>query len=79
MLVQVRQEHIDKGNRGDARLCPVALAIKDCGLKQVICGLATVETKGCSFRLPSGIGAIIHNFDMGMGMKPFEFELKNAY
>lgn len=79
MIVNVKQEHIDDGEREDIERCPIALALReqtgDCW---------TVGPQGCEIedadiflRLPLIAQQFVKDFDTGNSVTPFSFELKD--
>lgn len=79
MKIQVTQEDIDKGERGKACRCPVALAVKretktlaivdrDC----IYCELGYKR-----FANPLNVTKFIDDFDKALPVEPFEFELSD--
>lgn len=85
ITIEVKQEHIDKGKRCDSKSCPVALAMMDFGLKYVYVGdlywgrgdSGDVSSK--DIKLPGNATMFILNFDVGISVKPFSFELQISY
>lgn len=81
MLIEVKQEHIDKGMKRHCSLCPVALAVIDkikpdiecrVGARSILFGTSTTYA---SIMLQLGVVSWIHRFDAtGVG-EPFSFEL----
>lgn len=77
MLIQVTQEHIDNGVRFSALTCPIALACRQ-ALDSDYCsaGLFEIRTDRTSFKTPKEVAAKMRDYDSGLGMKEFSFELK---
>jgi hypothetical protein len=82
MIINVTQDHINQGSRKTAKVCPVALAFSDVGLKNPVVGTTgvTYEHPDDDSRvlsdLPAWVGYRIRRFDEGEGMEPFSFELE---
>ena len=83
MKVNVTQHHINKGIRGQSSMCPVAYAIKELfpSAEEIVIGLnwGFVLIEGYllkKFYLPKKVRNHIFDFDTGLGMSPFCFELK---
>lgn len=86
MKITVTQEHIDKGKRKDHKCCPIALALKEAGLRNpsVVPGWATYQDFDWGGkrrttqhrRLPTVAINFVVKFDKGWGIcLPFEFQL----
>lgn len=83
MIINVTQEHIDKGKRGRACGCPVALAVLE--LLNVKYGLVSVSPYTLyieinnyrPFRLPPEATRFVSLFDDGQEVSPFTFEVTN--
>jgi hypothetical protein len=77
MRIEVRQEHIDKGERDRCTSCPVALALNDAGFKGAAVTFAMLNL---SFYLtvptPPKAAEWITQFDNGDTVAPFDFELE---
>jgi hypothetical protein len=85
MVVEVTQKHINKGLRNDCRRCPIALALKDAGLSDVVVMRSIVlihPRRGSQYRyscaLPTSVSQFIESFDSIQGVEPFSFELEVA-
>lgn len=76
MKIQVTQEDIDKGIRQAPCSCPVGRAVKREIDGCVSVGYATVATEEKLYWLPDEVSNFIFNFDRGIIVKPFEFELE---
>lgn len=81
--INVTQEHIDKGMKGNCRKCPIALAVeqdyKPLAPPQVglTCMLITdLEGKAVTVSLPDECSNFIFRFDSERDVKPFSFELE---
>jgi hypothetical protein len=77
-IINVTQEHIDKGVRENRTSCPVAIALREQGFPLAnvwtysIHGLSNGKTK----RIGDGdVGAWVRDFDCGLDVKPFSFDL----
>lgn len=80
MKIQVKQEHINKGIRGDFGSCPIALAIREAlSGKYVDVGVGFCKVEGETASLPSEVRRFIVIFDDSIQdrkwLEPFEFEL----
>ena len=82
MRVKVSNEHIEKGEVGMPKCCPVALAMKDMGMVDPF-----VDSMGIRFSLlghrhyastPNVVNDFLYKFDYGREVEPFEFELEGA-
>jgi hypothetical protein len=78
MKIVVTQEHIDRGIREECRACPIALAIMEAlgwtdGVK-VENDLVFVAN--AEYPLPTEAQVFVFNFDNGLEVIPFEFELE---
>ena len=78
MKIQVTQDDIDHGRSGDCNFCPVARAVKrathlDLGVRVTI-GYVYLGNL-VNFQLLSKVADFVYDFDVGMPVKPFEFEL----
>jgi len=80
MIILVKREHIDNGVANSSSCCPIALACKDAGLKNVwvdhrsICYLLNDNI----FRyipLPSVAMEFVRHFDAGEYVTLFSFDL----
>jgi hypothetical protein len=82
MAIQVTQQDIDRGKRGDDCWCPVALAINrwsgrnsSVDVDTVVIGIDTADGKPDEFLTPPKIAEFIRRFDNGEPVEPFEFDL----
>lgn len=83
MVINVTQDHIDKGIPFNVCACPVALAIKPhvkprhyVAVKSYVIGLwHTNHTLVESWDLPQAVQDFIDAFDCGKSVQPFSFEL----
>lgn len=84
MKIKITNKHIKKGRKGEPRLCPIALAIKeqvkniDRNTIMILYASANFAIKGKEVHkdLPKKATKFIHAFDSGEEVKPFEFNLK---
>lgn len=78
VTVNVTQEHIENGQRGDCGLCPVALAFHDAGYPdvQVRCYGVRLKKGAECLPLPKAVTCWISNFDLLGEGEPFGFELE---
>jgi len=86
MLIQVLQSHIDSGNHGNCRSCPIALAVKDV-IREGITPVVSVTRIGLlvdggipleyawESSLPKIATSFIVRFDASYEVKPFSFEI----
>ena len=81
MLIEVTREHISQGQRQECALCPVALAIKaviPCTYCAV--GVGSVQMirrkQWYDLDLPAKVQKFIKEFDLGLPVRPFSFELE---
>lgn len=76
MLIKVTQEDINKGKKHNCNECPVALAIKRIiNDKYIKTHKANLSIDSVWYPLPSIVVKFISDFDKGIMVKPFEFEL----
>lgn len=83
ITINVTQEHIDRGERGDQSGCMVALAAREalpiCGIVKVCSYVIALEhvadqSMYCYEGFPIQVVEQIFNFDMGWPVAPFSFE-----
>ena len=83
MKVIVTQEHIDKGTPESACNCPIALALKDMGAKDVCVNQGYIEFQlGDEYwwaEPPTVADEFIEAFDDQEQVNPFEFDILNDY
>lgn len=77
MLIEVKQNHIDNGN-SDVDACPIALAIhgalkQNCYCVRVYDNILTLD--GNYYDLPQTLQDFVFDFDAGLEVKPFSFDL----
>ena len=65
MQVDVRQEHIDAGTRGDTRGCAIARALQDMGFKDISVGPFAAFIEGKAYMLSHEASKFVYNFDTG--------------
>lgn len=77
MRIIVTKEDIEKGRARDAQNCPVALALRRAGVVHFgVSGiLVWVASGNQAVVLPGHVQEWILNYDYGLQMEPFEFEL----
>jgi len=73
--VNVTEKHIKNGIRFNARNCPLALAIRDCGFNQVGIGAFTFYIDGESGNLPEDMIKFRQNYDNKNEVFPTTFKL----
>ncbi len=67
-LIDTRHQH-----------CPVAIALKRAfKFKGVSSGSYRIESKGKQYRTPEAVSDWMCNFDYGLPVEPFEFEITEA-
>lgn len=80
MIVNITQEHIDRGQKGRAHRCPMALAVRDqlnLSTEQVAVTQYTLYIDCKSYILPPTASNFVRAFDAGREVSPFTFEVKN--
>jgi hypothetical protein len=82
MKISVTQKHIDEGIRHDPCMCPIALAGSEAFKRTVIVGLNmllpsySIEAGAWDvLTLPAKAMKFMANFDDGLSVQPFEFEV----
>lgn len=75
-VVEVTQEHIEKGVRGECGSCPLSLAFSELFNQRVFVGRVSfsfpdVKKPLPHFRLPKIAEEFIDNFDKGKPVQPF--------
>lgn len=79
MKIKVKQEHIDRGAISSCSHCPIALAMMEAGFRRPSVGYDTVrwgdEGLRNTTKTPTAVSESMYLFDIGHGMKPFEFEI----
>jgi hypothetical protein len=80
-LIDVTQEHIDKGRKFNAQRCPISLAIKESTGKNNTVGIggATLYRNFFAdgrYELPLSARLFIINFDGDRSVEPFSFILE---
>ena len=71
MVLELKQEHIDRGIRGSCDCCPVALAFKELGYSEVQVSYITVRLDGILWNHNQETEqAIIDYEEEGKPMKP---------
>lgn len=82
LRVEVKQEHIFHGRRGNCARCPIALALQEqfavirdrVAVMNQWLGVYCPSQVGFRYRLPPGATAFIEDFDDGVPVHPFTFE-----
>jgi len=75
MVIEVTQEHIDKGLKMSCSMCPVALALKDKGFTHVSVIGYSMFVDGSRYINTPELRQFINDFDMGEYVKPVQFEV----
>ena len=81
MRIEVTKEHIEDGEKDSKFYCPIALAMKDAGYDRPCVGALDVSWfigKGdwnCA-GLPTDAAQFVEDFDDGLNVEPFEFDLE---
>jgi len=77
MVINITEEHIAKGVRGDCGRCPVALAMKAAfgPAVRIRVSVFDYEVHSITRELPEKARRFIHNFDQGTEVQPFSFEI----
>ena len=80
MKIQVTRSHINRGERGQNKCCPVALALLETKRFPYVSvnGIRIHTSPGSSkmgYELNEKIQKFIEKFDMGFYVYPFEFDL----
>jgi len=73
--IRVTQEHIDSGDKGRATSCPIANALRCEGYVYPSVCAQFVRVGARMYNLPDSVTNFIQNFDKGVEVEPFEFEL----
>ena len=74
--VRVVQKHIDEGKKDDPFCCPIALALREMGYRDVAVGPDTIDIGDEQYDTPAVARAFIECFDeWGTGL-PIQFELE---
>ena len=76
MKIHVTRKHIKQGKRGYISFCPIALALKGYGFKEVMVDDEMAQVDGKESWLSKRTRLFIANFDLGKPVKPFVFNLK---
>lgn len=78
MKISVTQEDIDKGERNECRRCPVALALARAGFSGWEVDAGTIflpHSTAEPIRTPVEVTRFVLDFDEGLPVFPFTFEL----
>jgi hypothetical protein len=75
--IAVTQEHIDRGQRGNGLACPIFLAARQARLG-ITCANSRqlMFTRGRTAAPTPEATKFMHNFDRGLEVKPFSFEIE---
>ena len=79
MLIKVKEEHIQKGEKCNAEACPVALAIKEAlgtNVVHVDPYFDSLFINGSSYKCSMDLTYFVEEFDAGEKVEPFSFELE---
>lgn len=78
MKIEVKQEHIEKGQKGSPFLCPIAWAIREqTDLKSFGVTPEYIRIKHkYIWNIPKKVSVFIQKFDNDEQVKPFSFNLK---
>ena len=72
--ITVTRRDIERGKKGSPNSCPVALAVKRLGHKNVGVGLCSISWSGMPVAIMSMTAQyFIERFDSGKPVKPFSF------
>ncbi len=71
----VTNKHIKKGLRYNESLCPVALSIQEKTKGEVFVSYAYICINGEKYKTNNDILYFLLDFDHGLEVEPFEFEL----
>jgi hypothetical protein len=74
MKIQVTAEHIRDGQRCNSARCPIALALQEPAWEARAGAILAVLSDGF-YRLPYEVRKFMRDFDRGLPVEPFEFEL----
>jgi hypothetical protein len=81
VIIEVRQDHIDKGLKKNCHSCPVALAVKEKFPNWRQISINGFDLYHGYFdikcvELPVKVYNFVGNFDSGRPVKPFKFKIK---
>lgn len=81
IVIEVNQDDIDNGKKYNGCDCPIALAIKRCGVSKMPVVSAWGIVLNCSknerFIPPLAAMVFMSRFDAGLPVHPITFELEN--
>lgn len=77
MKIQVTQEDIDNGESGNGYLCPIAIALKRAGFKSPAVW-DFIDDGDYQIKTPKKAFKWLLDFDTGIEVTPFEFEIPDA-
>jgi len=76
MIISVTKKHIRRGIAGDARRCPVGLAIGEMVSDPCLCVRRSCTwVNGLTIFNPRSVRRFITRFDYGRWVRPFRFRL----
>jgi hypothetical protein len=76
MLIKVTEDDIKHGERGICNTCPVARAIRRAtGAKYIAVDWCAIDIGDKLYDTPRSAARFIYDFDNGLKVEPFEFEL----
>lgn len=76
MMIELTEEHINKGEVESGHYCPIALAIKErIPDERVIVGYITSTVGDKSYALDKTASQFIQNFDSGRTVNPIVFSM----
>lgn len=76
MRFEISQRNIEDGVKGHPRHCPIAIALQQKGLKNVIVGDYSVWTAGVEVPLTPQLLRFRRAFDAGMRVMPAGYNLR---
>jgi hypothetical protein len=79
--IYVTQDDINKGERQQCHLCPIARAVADAlGVHSRLVEVTSygIRAGGAHYKLPLDARDFMYAFDEGLTVEPFEFELVPA-
>lgn len=74
--IEVTDEDIRQGVKGQCGRCPIALAAARAGIKDVTVGSYTMKIKHLFIHLPRNVSEFINRFDDGLPVQPFSFVIR---
>jgi hypothetical protein len=79
MIISVTEDDIKMGKVGDCQFCPVALAVKRNTARPITVGSDILDVDQVSHWLPLEVVDFIEDFDSGLLVDPFTFELPDEF